>query len=666
MNAPLRWGILSTGRIAYKFARGVASAERSKVVAVGSRSRESAERFGAECGIDRCHADYEGLLADPEVDAIYLATPHHAHAEWAIKAAEAGKHILCEKPLALNHPEAMAVVEAARAAGVLLMEGFMYRCHPQTARIVELIRSGAVGEPRLLEVSLCFDTPYDPADRLFHPDLAGGAILDVGCYCMSMARLLAGAAVGHAFADPVEVRGSSRMHPDAGTDVVSAATLRFESGLLAQLTCSLRLRRDNTLHLHGSEGTLTVPGPWILARHGGPSEIFVQRSGEAEPRRIVIENAKNLYALEADHVAEQIGRAESPAMPLADSLGNMAALDTWRASAGMVYPQEKSTPPPVRGIAPVPRSAHPIPAVALPGIPLPVSRLVMGVDNQTGPAHAAVMFDDFIERGGNCFDTAYVYGGGRHERQFGEWVRARGIRDRIVVIGKGAHTPLCTPEWLEKQLRESLDRMGLDRLDLYIMHRDNSEVPAGEFVDVLNRLRTEGLFSRFGGSNWSIARFEEANAHAASRGLEPFSLLSNNFSLARMVDPVWAGCISASDPDSRAWFEHTQTPLFAWSSQARGFFTARADHGAAGDPELRRCWVSDDNYRRRERAYALAAEKGVLPINIALAYVLQQPFPVFALFGPRTLQETRTSLPALDVTLTPAERAWLNLESETR
>lgn len=667
MNAPLQWGILGTGRIAYKFAKGVAAgAARSRVVAVGSRSAEAADRFGTECGIERRHGSYEALLADPEVQAVYIATPHRTHATWAVRAAEAGKHVLCEKPLAICLPEAMAAVEAARTSGVFLMEGFMYRVHPQTARLVELLRDGAIGELRLADISMCFDTPFDPADRLFHQDLAGGAILDLGCYCVSMARLVAGAAAGHAFDEPVEVRGSASIHPKSRTDVVSAATLKFSSGLLAQMTCALQQARDNAMHLHGSEGSITVPAPWILARHGGPSEILVHRLGEAEPRRIIVENATNLYALEADHVAMSSVGLETPAMSHADTLGNAAVLDAWRASAGMVYPFESEFPQPIRQRPPSARPGHPMRYAAVPGIDRPISRLVMGVDNQTGPAHAAVMFDDYIEKGGNCFDTAWVYGGGRHEKQLGGWVRARGMRDEIVLIGKGAHTPFCTPDWLERQLRETLDRMGLERLDIYIMHRDNPDVPVGEFVDVLNRLRAEGRFSVFGGSNWSIARFEAANAYAAAHGLQPFGVLSNNFSLARMIDPVWAGCISCSDPDSREWLERTRTPLFAWSSQARGFFTARADAGAAGDAELRRCWVSDDNYRRRERAYQLASERGVLPINIALAYVLCQSFPAFALFGPRTLEETRTSLPGLGVELTPAELAWLDLRAESR
>jgi aryl-alcohol dehydrogenase-like predicted oxidoreductase len=168
----------------------------------------------------------------------------------------------------------------------------------------------------------------------------------------------------------------------------------------------------------------------------------------------------------------------------------------------------------------------------------------------------------------------------------------------------------------------------------------------------------------FGGSNWSIARVEEANAYAKSKGLVGLSCISNNFSLARMVEPLWSGCISASDTESRSWFQKAQMPLFAWSSQARGFFV-RAHPDDRSDTELVRCWYSPDNFQRLERVRHLARERSVSPLNIALAYVLRQPFPTFPLIGPRTLSETRTSLPALDIQLSPHELRWLNLEGDS-
>jgi aryl-alcohol dehydrogenase-like predicted oxidoreductase len=298
------------------------------------------------------------------------------------------------------------------------------------------------------------------------------------------------------------------------------------------------------------------------------------------------------------------------------------------------------------------------------GLEKNVSRVVMGVDNQQDLTHASIMFDDFFARGGNAFDTAHIYGAGAYEKLLGRWIKNRGVRDDVVIIGKGAHTPNCNPQSVTKHLSESLDRMAVDGVDIYLLHRDNPDVPVGEFVDVLNEHARAGRVKVFGGSNWTLARVDEANAYAKAKGLQGFGVVSNNFSLARMVDPVWPGCVRASDPDSRAWFQKKQTPLLAWSSQARGFFLpGRATPGKTDDAELVRCWYSDDNFDRLARVNELAAKRNVLPINVALAYVLNQPFPTFALIGPRQLSETRTSLAALDVELSRQDLAWLNLEA---
>jgi aryl-alcohol dehydrogenase-like predicted oxidoreductase len=288
---------------------------------------------------------------------------------------------------------------------------------------------------------------------------------------------------------------------------------------------------------------------------------------------------------------------------------------------------------------------------------------VMGVDNQPTIAQAAIMFDDYFEKGGNVFDTAYIYAGGNAERLLGQWIKNRGIREQVVILGKGAHTPHCDPASITRQLGESLQRMQTDYVDIYMMHRDNPQIPVGEFIDVLNEHQKAGRIRCFGGSNWPVERVAAANEYAKSKGLSGFAAMSNNFSLARMVDPVWGGCISASDPASRAWLTKSQVALMPWSSQARGFFLPHISPDYTGDAEVVRCWFSPDNFQRRERAIELAKKRNVEPINIALAYVLCQPFPTFPLIGPRQLSETRSSLKALDVQLTPQEVQWLNLEA---
>lgn len=302
-----------------------------------------------------------------------------------------------------------------------------------------------------------------------------------------------------------------------------------------------------------------------------------------------------------------------------------------------------------------------MPTGRIPGVDRDISQLVMGCDNQQTLPHASAMFDDFTERGGNAFDTAWLYAGGVPERLLGQWVASRGVRDDVVIIGKGAHTPHCDPQSVTTQLFESLDRLQTDHVDIYFLHRDNPEVPVGEFVDVLDEHLAAGRIGAFGGSNWTIARIEEANAYAAANGKRGFAAVSNHFGLARAHDVPWAGCEHATDDSSREWFERTGTPLFPWSSQARGFFAGRAAPENRTDPELVRCYYSDDNFERLTRARKLAGELGVAPTAIALAYVLAQPFPTFALIGPRSIDETRSSTDALAADLTPAQVDWLDL-----
>ena len=336
----LAWGILATGRIAGSFARDVIRSQHGRLAAVGSRSRESAQRFARDFPGIRAHASYEELLADDGVQAVYIAAPHPQHAEWAVRSAAAGKHVLCEKPAGLNRREMLAMAGAARAHAVLFMEAFMYRCHPQTAKIVEMVRDGVLGEIRLVQSAFGFNAPFDPLSRLWSKAAGGGGILDVGCYPVSMARLLAGAAAGMPFLDPVEVTGSGLLHPGTGVDTVAAATLKFATGLVAQVAASVGIEQDNTLRVYGTAGMLCVPAPFTPSCEGVPARFSLRAHGKAEEISIV--TPATLYGLEADAFATALdeGRSEVPAMTVADSLGNMDALDRWREAIGLVYEQE--------------------------------------------------------------------------------------------------------------------------------------------------------------------------------------------------------------------------------------------------------------------------------------------------------------------------------------
>lgn len=658
----LKWGIIGTGAIAHKFARSLKESRTGELVAVGSRSKETADKFGAEFGISKCYPSYDDLLADPEVQAVYVSTPHPMHIEWAIKTADAGKHVLCEKPLTLNAAEAMAVIEAAKRNDVFLMEAFMYRCHPQIAKAAELVRDKAIGDVKMIQAAFGFHAGFNPEGRLLKNELGGGGILDVGCYAVSMARLIAGAALGKDFAEPIEVKALGHIG-ETRVDDYTTALLRFPGDIIAQVSTSVQLGIENSVRIFGTGGSIFIPTPWLP---GETATVHVQRHGQ-EPEELHFKLEENSYALEADIMAENIEKRQAPwpAMSWNDTLGNMRTLDAWRASIGMIYDVERPDaffPTADRRPLQV-RPDNNMQYGKLEGLDKPVSRLVMGV--MIGGAHfplpfASIMFDDFVENGGNCFDTAYVYG--IADAILGQWIKNRGIRDHVVVLAKGAHTPFCTPEDLTSQLYETLDRMQTDYVDIYMMHRDNPDIPVGEFIDVLNEHKNAGRMRAFGGSNWTLDRIEAANAYAKSKGLSGFSAISNNFSLAEMINAPWAGCLAASDPESRKWFEQAQMPLMAWSSIARGFFV-RGNPDDTSDPGLVDCWYSEDNFRRLERAKELGAKYGVPAVVIALAYVLRQPFPTFALIGPAQISETHTSLKALDIELTPDELKWLNLEA---
>jgi len=332
------WGILGTGRIARQFADALRHARRGRLVAVASRARVAPalpEFEGA-----RFHSGYDDLLSDPEVEVVHIATPHPSHAALAIRAAEAGKHILCEKPLAMTAAEAERVVEAARRHDVFLMEAFMYRVHPLTHRLVSLLRDGVVGEPRLVQAAFGYWKPFDPAARHFAPELGGGGILDVGGYCTSMARLVAGIGAGRPFLDPEEVQAMVR-RGGSGVDEIAIATMRFPGGMLAQLSTAVSLAQENAVRIYGTERMLEIPSPWFCSgKRGGRTSLLLRdlRALDGPVEEIIVETPDWLYAIEAEVVAASLAERQVawPGMRWDDSLGNMRCLDAWRAAAGFM------------------------------------------------------------------------------------------------------------------------------------------------------------------------------------------------------------------------------------------------------------------------------------------------------------------------------------------
>lgn len=649
----LRWGLLATGSIASSFASHLPTSMTGRLVAVASRDLARATTFAEAHGAARAHGSYDALLADLDVDAVYIATPHPLHVAWAIRAAAAGKHVLCEKPLAMNEAEAVAMVEAAIEHGVVLMEAFMYRCHPQTEALVALLRDGAIGEVREIDAVHSFDggDRLDTEGRLLSPALGGGGILDVGCYCVSGALLAAGS-------QPVAVTGEGHVGA-TGVDEQATATLTFANGVVAHLTCGITENLSPLLRIGGTAGTITVDAPWLPTLDGGMTAHLTITRPDGSVETIDVTADRGLYAYEADAVADCVarGKQEGP-VTWDESVAAMRTLDAWRRAVDVSYEADRpSLPAQGRSL----RRRATMPSTSIAGVDKVVSRIVLGTMVTELPddfAAGMTIFDAFFERGGTAFDTAHKYGEGLCDEALGFWMETRGVRDACVVIGKGAHTPDCDPDSLTRQLHESLERLRTGHLDVYLLHRDNLDVPVGEFVEVLNEHHRHGRIHAFGGSNWTAARIDEANTYARENRLVEMTVLSNQFSLARMLVPTFEGTVGANEPGFVQWLTERRIPNIAWSSQAAGFFT-----GLPPDGPLAHAWFDGDNLERRSRVASLAKTLDRPPAAIVLAWVLAQPIAILPVIGPRRLPELRTSLEALDIALSADQLDWLDLRT---
>jgi 1-deoxyxylulose-5-phosphate synthase len=281
-----------------------------------------------------------------------------------------------------------------------------------------------------------------------------------------------------------------------------------------------------------------------------------------------------------------------------------------------------------------------------------ISRLVLGTMLLTDGG--TDVLDEYVRLGGNAIDTARVYGDGDAERALGAWLSRSGLREQLVIVSKGAHPSgeerRVTPTEIERDLRVSVELLG-GPIDLYLLHRDDPSVPVAAIIECLTALREAGLLRAYGTSNWTTARIDEANAWAAANGLDGFCVSSQHLSLAAQNEEQWADTRSVNDPEMYAWHERTQTPLLAWSAQARGYF-----FGRSGD-EVMRVYDNAENRERRQRAEALGERLGRTASQVALAWALHQPFPVYAAFGANTADQVRAAFGALEVD--PAELASL-------
>ena len=317
----LGWGILSTARIARTAViPGIMAAARCRVVAIASRDAERARSVAAEMGIPRAHGSYEALLADPAVDAVYIPLPNHLHAEWAMAAARAGKHVLCEKPLALTVTDAERMIEVAEGEGVQLMEAFMYRLHPSWIAITELVASGPIG--RLTAVQSWFSYfNDDPTNIRNIREFGGGALFDIGCYNVNLSRMLFGA-------EPGRIEASITRDPATGVDVLASAILEFDRGV-ATFTCAIRAEDDQRVHIYGTEGRIDVDIPFNIPADR-PTTIRLSQGGDPP-----VDPATQVYSFEpADPYTAQASAFTAAVLdgtpipvPPADAVANLRALE---------------------------------------------------------------------------------------------------------------------------------------------------------------------------------------------------------------------------------------------------------------------------------------------------------------------------------------------------
>jgi predicted dehydrogenase len=323
----LRWGILSTADIARrKVVPGMRKAARCEITAIASRDEATVRRVAAELEIPRAHASYEALLADPEVDAVYIPLPNHLHAEWTIAAVQAGKHVLCEKPLAMTAADAERMVEAAEAAGVQLMEAFMYRLHPSWLKVHELVRSGRIGP--LTSVQSWFSYHNDDATNIRNiREAGGGALFDIGSYCVNLSRWLFGA-------EPDDVQAAIRRDPELGVDTLTSSILSFADGF-ASFTCSTRAEDDQRVHIYGTRGRISIGIPFNIPPDR-PTEVYVAAGGDppvAPDVKVLTFPTADPYTVEAEQFAAAVLDGTPLPLPPRDAVANLRVIERIFAAA---------------------------------------------------------------------------------------------------------------------------------------------------------------------------------------------------------------------------------------------------------------------------------------------------------------------------------------------
>lgn len=333
-----RWGIIGTGKIARLVGDALAKSERCQLRAVGSRSAARARGFAEQFRVESSYSSYEGVVEDAQVDVVYVATDHTWHERLTVASLEAGKHVLCEKPLAVDANGVARIEEAAKRSGGFCMEAYPFLSHPQTKRLVELLEAGEIGEVRLVTASFGYDAGKDPGNYLLRHDLAGGSILDVGCYTTAVTELVAVAAGKGVKGVECAV---GEVDSEAGVDTMATAVLGLSGGGYSLVTSAIQLGLVNDLRVYGSEGRLVAPDPWLPGREGDATTLSVSRYGKEE-QQLRFDGGPNVYEREVEEVDRLVssGERQHPLLGIGRSWRNARVLDEWRRAVGVQFASE--------------------------------------------------------------------------------------------------------------------------------------------------------------------------------------------------------------------------------------------------------------------------------------------------------------------------------------
>ena len=692
MVATVRWGIIGPGAIARVFATAIDGLDGHEIVAIGSRDPQRAANFSAERGYrDAEVGTYRDLVRNESVDAVYVASPHSGHLEHAALALRHGKAVLCEKPLCVNASEARRLCAIARERERPLLEAMWTRFLPATQRAADWVANGTIGEPSRVVCAFGFRAQFDPGSRLYDPELAGGSLLDIGCYTLSLASLVFGERVTGGNIPQIEVRAD--LAP-SGVDEHCEIVLRFGDGAEAYLESSISKALSATGVIQGDRGRIVIADFWRAQQ----LKLECEAKDVATLECPFLCNGYEYQALELARMLRD-GDVESPLLPHAESIGLLELMDELRRRMGVQYPFESSIGVTVgthRAMTYLPLGAsvgapafRPAGAAGLltrgengrsgePESPLHLPRLILGTmplnnDTPASQTEADSLLDAAFEHGINALDTGHVYGNGASERAIGDWLERRGLADDVFILSKGCHPdaagPRVNPEALAQDLGESLDRLRLPGVDLYMLHRDDPAVPVGEMVDAFAEHLAAGRLRSYGFSNWTRERIEEACEYAEANDRPLPGASSPNFSLADQVEDPWGGgCVTLTGKaaaDDREWHRSNGMAIFAWSSLARGLFSGRVTRRAlAADPSLvdeacRTAYVHNVNLARLGRVIEFAEAGGASVPQIALAWVLAQDLPLHAIVGAATEHEVEELAAAAALTLTEEEAKWL-------